>query len=102
MSEQVIIALIASTATVCVALVTAIGAPIILTRLRSIEQQVANDHRKPDGTPLNLRDDLDTKHDQNHSILLAVQRDVAWIMRHLITQDARIDAIEDTQPKGTQ
>jgi len=102
MSEQVIIALIASGATVAVATVTAIVAPLIVSRLRRIEQQVANHHQNPDGTPLNLRDDLDTKHDQNHQILLAVQRDVAWILRHIVTQDARIGAIEDTQPKGTK
>ncbi|MFI8633987.1 hypothetical protein ACIGEP_15490 [Microbacterium sp. NPDC077663] len=96
MTEPVLLALISSAGLIGVALVTAVLAPVVLARLKSIEQQVANDHRKPDGTPLNLRDDLDTKHDENKGIMLAIQRDVAWLMRQQAETDHRLDSVEDT------
>lgn len=96
MTEPVLLALISGASLIGVALVTAVLAPVILTRLKSIEQQVANDHRKPDGSPLNLRDDLDTKHDENKGIMLAIQRDIAWLMRQQAETDHRLDDVEDT------
>lgn len=109
MSESVAVALITAMSALAVAVVGGVIAPVILSRLRRIEAQVANDHRHPDGTPINLRDDLDTKHDENKSIaqetraaVLAVQRDVAWIMRRQAETDDRLDAVEDTITKGTK
>lgn len=100
MTEGVVVAVIAAVGgvvgLVAAAVVTAIIAPIILRRLKAIQEQVANDHKKADGAPLNLRDDLDGKHDENRSILLTLQRDVAWIMRRVAEQDDRIDDVEDT------
>lgn len=60
--------LIENTSTVLVglfALVGSLGASIIATltpKLKVITDNVQNDHMKPDGTPLGLRDDLDDKH----------------------------------------
>jgi hypothetical protein len=34
-----------------------------------VREQVQNAHLKPDGTPLNLRDDLDDKHDVTYGAL---------------------------------
>jgi hypothetical protein len=107
-TEGVTIALITAIASVLVAVVGTIGG-LMLTRLRAIEAQVANDHRKPDGTPLNLRDDLDTKHDENkgisrriYELLVTVQRDVAWLMRQQAETDDRLDGLEDTiNPRET-
>lgn len=101
MSEAVILALIAAGASTTVAVVASVVAPVVVSRLKSIEEQVANDHRKPDGTPLNLRDDLDGKHDSNHKILTKLQSDVSWIMREIYNLRTDVDAIEDTQQKGT-
>lgn len=99
MSDAVVVALITAGATVTVAVVGAILAPLILTRLRAIEAQVANDHKHPDGTPINLREDLDGKHDENKSILLTIQRDVAWLMRRQAHTDDRLGDLEDTLTK---
>lgn len=99
MSEQVIIALIAMTSSLLVVLVGGVVVPVLLKRVNAIRDQVANDHRNPDGTPLNLRDDLDEKHSENHGILLAIQRDVAWLMRRVAATDDRVDHLEDTARK---
>lgn len=75
----------------------------ISARMKAVQEQVANDHKKPDGEPLLLRDDLDEKHDENAgkldralSLLGNVQRDVAFLMRRAIEQEDRIDELEDT------
>lgn len=106
MSEPVAVALITGVATVAVAVVTFVIAPTILSRLRRIEEQVANDHRHPDGTPINLRDDLDGKHDENAkkidqvlAAVLPLQRDMAWVMRVMRENDERLDDLEDTITK---
>lgn len=108
MTEPIILALIAASGPITVAVIGVVVGPIVSARLKSIQEQVANDHRLPDGSPLNLRDDLDTKHDENKTIaqetraaVLAVQRDVAWIMRRQADTDDRVDALEDTITKGT-
>lgn len=75
----------------------------IAARMKAVQEQVANDHKKPDGEPLLLRDDLDEKHDENArkldralSLLGTVQRDVAFLMRRAIETEDRIDDLEDT------
>ncbi|MGN7861441.1 hypothetical protein ACTJI8_12745 [Microbacterium sp. 22303] len=51
------------------ALVSGLGSALIgklsgpLSDIGDVKENVQNDHTKPDGTPLNLRDDLDEKHD---------------------------------------
>ncbi len=102
MTEPVLVALISAAATVAVSIVAAVIAPSVLARLKAIETQVANDHKHPDGTPINLRDDLDTKHDENKKYLLSIQRDVAWLMRRQANTDDRLDDLEDTITKGTK
>lgn len=85
----------------------------IASRLKAVQEQVANDHKNPDGSPMLLRDDLDEKHDQNAKkldttdrkldkvleIVLSVQQDVAWLMRGQARQDDRLDDLEQTQGK---
>ena len=73
--------------------------------MKAVQDQVANDHKKPDGEPLLLRDDLDENHDENGrkldrltAITVTVQRDVAFLMRRSIEQDDRIEDLEKTQP----
>lgn len=75
----------------------------IARRLNAVQDQVANDHKKPDGTPILLRDDLDDKHDENAAkldraigLITTVQRDVAFLMRKHIEQEDRLDDLEDT------
>lgn len=75
----------------------------LAARMKAVQEQVANDHKKPDGEPLLLRDDLDEKHDENAKkldraliLLGTVQRDVAFLMRRAIEQEDRIDDLEDT------
>ncbi|QCQ16981.1 hypothetical protein [Microbacterium sp. RG1] len=99
MTEPVLVAIVTAGGGLAVAIVGAVLAPLVLARLRAIEAQVANDHRHPDGTPINLRDDLDNKHDENRGILLTIQRDVAWLMRRQADTDDRLDGIEDTITK---
>nr|WP_278101173.1 hypothetical protein [Microbacterium proteolyticum] len=75
----------------------------IAARMKAVQDQVANDHKKPDGTPMLLRDDLDEKHDENAKkldraleLIGTIQRDVAFLMRRSIAQEDRIDDLEDT------
>lgn len=105
MTEAVQVALITATATVAVAVLGLAGVlvPILLglrRRLGVVQEHVANNHYNADGTPLNLRDDLDGKHDFNARILLKIQRDIAWLMRQFKDLRDDVDAIEDTQQKG--
>lgn len=98
MSEGIAVALIVTLGSV---LATAIPALIaVLAKLhgsvKAVQEQVANEHINPDGSPLKLRDDLDEKHDEQHGILLAIQRDVAWIMRRQAATDDRVDQLEET------
>jgi len=78
----------------------------IAARMKAVQDQVANDHKKADGTPILLRDDLDDKHDENAkkldqalTLMSTMQRDVAFIMRRLIEQDDRLDELEDTETR---
>lgn len=73
------------------------------SRMKAVQEQVANDHKNPDGTPINLRDDLDGKHDENARkldralvLMTTMQRDIAFLMRRSIEQDDRIEDLEDT------
>ncbi len=75
----------------------------INSRMKAVQEQVANDHKHADGTPINLRDDLDGKHDENAKKLdkvlamaTTMQRDIAFLMRRSIEQDDRIEDLEDT------
>lgn len=75
----------------------------IASRMKAVQDQVANDHKKPDGEPLLLRDDLDEKHDENArkldkvlELIGTIQGDVAFLMRRSIAQEDRIDDLEDT------
>lgn len=90
-------------ALVIVALVLWRFGAALAARMKAVQEQVANDHKKPDGEPLLLRDDLDEKHDENGrkldrltAITVTVQRDVAFLMRRAIEQEDRIDDLEDT------
>lgn len=98
MSDPVAVAIVGGLAIVLAAAVPVLGATMakLLGRVKAVQQQVANDHTNPDGSPLNLRDDLDEKHGENHGILLAIQRDVAWLMRRQAATDDRVDVLEDT------
>lgn len=76
---------------------------VIVKRLSAVQEQVANDHKKEDGSALLLRDDIDEKHVENGqkldralALLAAVQRDVAFLLRRSIEQEDRIDEIEKT------
>lgn len=101
---EIAVALITSAGLVLVAVVGAI--PVLLPlirRVKAIQSHVENDHKKADGSPLILRDDLDQKHEENGhkldqmlSILLPVQRDVAWLMRRQAETDDRLDGLADT------
>lgn len=97
-----ILAVILAALAVAVLVLWRFGAPLA-ARLKAIQDQVANDHKKDDGEPLLLRDDLDEKHVENAkkldralAMLGPMQRDVAFIMRRLIEQDDRMDDLEDT------
>lgn len=75
----------------------------LAARMKAVQEQVANDHKKPDGEPLLLRDDLDVKYgehdrklDRALHLLGTLQRDVAFLMRRAIEQEDRIDDLEDT------
>lgn len=77
--------------------------PRILAGIKSLQDQVANDHTKADGSPHLLRDDLDGKHNSNDRKLdtlvngmSEIRRDVQWLTRRLIDQGDRIDTLEDT------
>lgn len=80
---------------------------MIAKRLAAVQDQVANDHKKPDGTPILLRDDLDDKHDENArkldralDIITTVQRDVTYLMRRSMDQEERLDELEDTENRA--
>ena len=98
MSDAVAVAVVYALGTVLAAAVTALGAVLLKLngRVKAVQEQVANDHTNEDGTPLNLRDDLDGKHDENRDLLLKIQRDVVWLMRRQASTDDRVDALEDT------
>lgn len=78
----------------------------IAARMKAVQDQVANDHKKADGSPILLRDDLDEKHDENAKkldqalrLMGTLQRDVAFILRRLMEQDDRLDDLEDTESR---
>ena len=107
MTEAVQVALITATASVAVAVLTLLGVALpVLVKMRrqigEVKEQVANDHRKEDGSPLNLRDDIDGKHDFNAGILIKLQRDVAWIMRQIVTLRTEFDELEETTQRKDQ
>ena len=78
----------------------------------AIKENVQNDHKKADGTPLFLRDDLDDKHDMLISALMELRRDIGGLRqearddrraaadRERATAD-HIDAIEDRLSAAT-
>jgi hypothetical protein len=91
---EILVATVGTVGLVVVAIVTPFAARVA-GRIKAVQEQVQNDHTT------NLRDDMDGKHTENRGLLLAIQRDVAWVMRRLAEQDDRLDALEDTQPKRT-
>ena len=93
MTENVLIAIITSLNAIVLAVVGIVGS-VILRRVGAVRAQVQNSH------DTNLRDDLDGKHDQNRGVLLAIQRDIAWLMRMVADLRRDHDLLEDTiQPK---
>ncbi|WP_417555580.1 hypothetical protein [Microbacterium sp.] len=88
------------------ALVGTLGSALIAKlapSLKVIEENVQNDHKKPDGSPLNMRDDLDEKHDVVIDTLRDLRRDIGGI-REEIRNDRRatadrFDGIDDRLQK---
>lgn len=94
MTENVLITIITSINGLVLAVVGIVGS-VIMRRIGAVRAQVENTH------DTNLRDDLDGKHDENRGVLLAIQRDLAWVMRGLADLRRDHDNLEDTlQPKG--
>lgn len=94
------------------ALVGSLGASIIAAltpKLKVITDNVQNDHTKPDGTPLNLRDDLDDKHDTILGVLEEFRREVRRDIGGLRQENRddrkasadRFDSIEDRLSAAT-
>lgn len=94
---------------IVVAIISAIavlGAPVV-AKLSAVQRQVQNSHS------VNLRDDLDDKHDENAARLdriftainkldgrlVNVETAQVVILRTVDRQIARIDELEETQPK---
>ena len=77
--------------------------------LKVITENVQNDHVKPDGTPLNLRDDLDDKHDTTLAVLEVFRREVRRDIGGLRQENRddrkasadRFDSIEDRLSAAT-
>lgn len=76
-------AVVDNPATIIVAIITGLGglsialAPLFVRLLSSseaVKQNVQNDHKKADGTPLLLRDDMDEKHDEQLSFQTETRR----------------------------
>ncbi|AQX81476.1 hypothetical protein BWO91_17265 [Plantibacter flavus] len=70
MSEQVIISLIQGGATTLAAAAAGVFGLLINRKVNGIRTQVANHHK------VNLRDDLDDKHEENADLLKTLARDV--------------------------
>lgn len=94
MGESVLVALIGGFALVLTA-PTSVLALVLNRKVNAIRHQVANDH------DVNLRDDLDAKHDDNSALLQTIARDVGGMKEDLrlvrrtqARQDERIHTLE--------
>ncbi|TDW64752.1 hypothetical protein EDF51_11122 [Curtobacterium sp. PhB25] len=85
---------------VLVALCTLAGIVIpLLIRARNeaaaANEQVSNNHVKPDGTPINLREEQDERHGENASVLGEIRTDVKSIIQTLAVHGFRLDRHHD-------
>lgn len=95
MSEQVLIAFIQNSATVLAAAAAGVFGLLINRKVNGIRTQVANHHK------VNLRDDLDDKHEENADLLKSLARDmggmkadVRLIRKTQFKQDRRLLRLE--------
>lgn len=58
-------------------------------------EQVSNNHVKPDGTPINLREEQDERHAENATVLTEIRRDVKSIVQTLAVHGYRLDRHHD-------
>lgn len=98
MSESVLVALIGGCALVLTA-PTSLLAIILNRKVNAIRHQVTNHHT------VNLREDLDAKHDDNKDLLQTIARDVGGMKSDLRlirrTQASQGDRILTLEKKGT-
>ncbi|WP_336841736.1 hypothetical protein [Stenotrophomonas maltophilia] len=78
MSEAVIVAALTAAGSVAVAIVGAIGL-ILVKKVERIRDQVENDHKHPDGTPINMREEQDDRHDEVMETLRGLQKQVGRV-----------------------
>ena len=112
MSEAVQVQLVVVFGSVITAIITTIGIVIVAmlnrasTRQKQVLDHVQNEHKKADGTPLNLRDDLDEKFEGVSRLVRGAITDIGGIRQELralrdddTDQRDRLRRLEHTQPR---
>lgn len=69
---------------------------------RSILRNVQNDHRKPDGTPLGMRDDNDQKHDELVTMVRGLSRDLHDVRDDIKGLRRDVGRLTDVQQEHTR
>ncbi len=75
-------------------------------KVNKVTDQVINGHKKPDGTPINLREEQDERHIENQDVLkeikdeiIKLRESVSRIWQKLDKHTDEIHDLENTQTK---
>jgi uncharacterized protein YoxC len=118
MSDGVLIAIIGAAASVVATLISAtLGVVVVVMsrRVRTIRDQVENDHATDPGKTTNLREDMDDKHNVLMDLVRplvstvrnlvrdigGMREDMRQLRRDLSHTSHRVDDLEATIPKGS-
>lgn len=100
---QIAVAIILAVQGVLVAWIT-----VSLGRVRrdaaATREQVENNHKNPDGTPINLREEADERHGENRGLLFQILGSVNWLVSMALSNAGRITELEEHtgQPPQTR
>lgn len=99
LSEPVQLQLIIVFGSIITAIIGTVGGVMVTmlnrasNRQKQVLEHVQNSHKNPDGTPLNLRDDLDEKFDGLASLVKTAVADIGGLRSDIrdIRKEARVD-----------
>ncbi|MET3449804.1 hypothetical protein [Curtobacterium sp. 1544] len=100
MSNDHFVAIISGLVAVFVALcgLGGIVLPLLIkarNEARAANEQVSNNHVRPDGTPINLREEQDERHEANSTVLTEIRKDVKSVLETLAVHGYRLDRHHD-------
>lgn len=73
-----VVAALTTTGSVLVAIVGTIGL-ILVKKVERIRDQVENDHRHPDGSPINMREEQDGRHAEIMTAVTGLQKQIGRV-----------------------